>query len=380
MVCAMIFCSSAFLAESPVLQLLLVFVSLFVVAFVAGLILRPCLTVSLRPPAFAECDRSVELPVWIRNDSAHAAFDVALELTTFPDGWKPRPQRCPIRNLASGEATVAKVVLRPTRRGLVSWPKLEIVTNFPFNLFRFWRAQSVSGRLVVLPRFRKLAHFQVSESASRYGGTQLLESISAGEMREYAGSREYQPGVAVRKWDYASWARLAKPVVREFTDQSKPAGAVVVDMCGTMAHPTENAREACLSLAAAIGDALASHGYPLSWFAVGIDVANIREQPTHRQLSALMEALALAEECKEDGLSRLTNELAKRSCQSDMVYFVTPTWDGNRDNFRRLLANPGCTVRTLFVQEDYAEVTEGLPTDVQVLTTHQINSGAVQLR
>ena len=378
-ICAMIFCSSAFLAESPVLQLLMVFASFFVVACIAGLIMRPKLTLSIRPPAFAECDRFVDVPVWVRNDSNHSAYDLSLELTKFPRGWVSTPQRYAMRNLAPGESAVGRVSLKPTRRGLVRWPKIDVVTNFPFNLFRFWRSQKIEGGLIVLPRFHKLTNFRIPDSAQRFGGSHVQQSISAGEMREYAGSREYQPGVAVRKFDYASWARLGRPVVREFTDQNKPAAAIIVDTCGTMAHPGENVREACYSLAAAISDGLAAESYPLSWYAVGLDLQNVREQPIFRQRSSIMESLALARETKEDGLVALDEKLNWQSRLADIIYFVTPTWDRHRDRFCRSLEETGATISPIFVVDGRRSNHMQPPYNVQVFAANKIHAGQVEI-
>lgn len=379
-VCAMIFCSSAFFAFTPVLQLLLVFLSVFVVAGLAGLVLRPKLMLSIRPPAFAECDREVDVPVWVRNDSSHSAWDISLELMKFPRGWVRTSQRYAMRNLAPNESAVGRITLTPTRRGLVRWPQIDVVTNFPFNLFRFWRAQRIDGGLTVLPRFHRMTDFRIPKSAHRYGGSHFQQSIASGEMREYAGSREYQPGVAVRKFDYASWARLGSPVVREFTDQNKPAASIVVDTCGTMAHPGYEVREACYSLAAAIGDGLATNNYPLSWFAVGLNVETTNEQPIFRQRACLMESLALAKESKEDGLITLSNKLDRNVGQTDVIYFVTPTWDHNRERFRDLLGRTGATIIPIFVVDGRKMNNLTLPEYVQVLTSSNINAGPVKLR
>lgn len=375
-VCAMIFCFSAVIVDTPVLQLLLVFASVFIISFIAGVIMRPRLTLSIRPPAFAECDRRIDVPIWVRNDSNHSAFDIGLEILKFPNGWVSKPQRYAIRNLRNAESTIGRITLQPTKRGLVRWPQIEVVTNFPFNLFRFWRAQTVDGGLVVLPRFHRLNNFQVPKSAQRYGGTHVQQSITSGEMREYAGSREYQPGVAVRRFDYASWARLGHPVVREFTDQNKPAAAVVVDMCATMAHPAEDVREACLSLAAAIVDGLSNSNHPLSWYAVGSNLQTVREQPIFRQRSSLMESLALAEECKEDGLAQLSDAISSRTWQADIIYFITPTWDTHREQFLHVLGRTGTTVNPIFVTDQ--DTLPKLP-GVQIIGVRAIETGTVEL-
>ena len=51
----------------------------------------------------------------------------------------------------------------------------------------------------------------------------------AGDSSEYLGSRDYQPGMRVRRWDYRSWARLGRPVVREYEEPQRKSIVLIVD-------------------------------------------------------------------------------------------------------------------------------------------------------
>ena len=59
------------------------------------------------------------------------------------------------------------------------------------------------------------------------GGIALTSNI--GESPEYIGNREYVPGEPVRRIDFRSWARLGKPVVREFQEEYYCRIALVLD-------------------------------------------------------------------------------------------------------------------------------------------------------
>ena len=347
----MVFCCSALIAESPVTQLFLVLLSVFVVSLIVGLVLRPRMTISIRPPAYAQCGQRVELPVWLRNDSRHRAYDVAIEMLRFRGGWRNRPQRYPIRNLAAGESTLGSVVLEPTRRGLLSWPSVEVVSNFPFNLFRFWKVERATGGLIVWPRFTRLEEFRLPSRLRTKGLSNDADQEAAGALLEYAGSREYQPGVPVRRWDYAAWARLSKPVVREFSSHNRPACGIIVDMCTTMAHPPKKCREACLSIAASIVDALSTRQFLIKWVTVGGDVVRLGGERDDRQRMAAMEVLALAEERKEDKLKRIKQSIEARSEQTDLIYFITANWDEARQHFSDDIAGSAGTVETIVVAQ-----------------------------
>ena len=101
-----------------------------------------------------------------------------------------------------------------------------------------------------------------------------------GDSWEYLGSREYQVGMPVRRWDYGAWARLGKPVVREFEEHSRSRACVLVDTAVLPEERSSSARraasrdataphsatpqwrlETALSLAAAVANGLAETGW-----------------------------------------------------------------------------------------------------------------------
>ncbi len=74
-------------------------------------------------------------------------------------------------------------------------------------------------------------------------------------MNDYVGSREYQIGMPVRRWDFASWARLGKPAVREFAGHSDTLLVIVVDTSSPHHRfQLDEAYESALSTAAGLID------------------------------------------------------------------------------------------------------------------------------
>ena len=55
------------------------------------------------------------------------------------------------------------------------------------------------------------------------------KQLVAGAPVEYIGNREYQEGMQVRRWDFASWARLGRPIVREYQSPSVQAITLIID-------------------------------------------------------------------------------------------------------------------------------------------------------
>ena len=59
------------------------------------------------------------------------------------------------------------------------------------------------------------------------GGIALTSHI--GESPEYIGNRDYRPGDSLRRIDPRAWARLATPIVREYSEEYYCRIALVLD-------------------------------------------------------------------------------------------------------------------------------------------------------
>jgi hypothetical protein len=57
----------------------------------------------------------------------------------------------------------------------------------------------------------------------------VASRAAQGDQIHYIGSREYREGVPVRNWDFSSWARLGKPILREFSSPASRSVRIVVD-------------------------------------------------------------------------------------------------------------------------------------------------------
>ena len=97
--------------------------------------------------------------------------------------------------------------MRYDRRGVHDLPPFHVVSTFPFHLFYCRKTVDCETRIAITPaplgRDDELAS-RVLRAAVGEWAKQLV----TGAPVEYVGNREYQEGVPVRRWDFASWARL----------------------------------------------------------------------------------------------------------------------------------------------------------------------------
>ncbi len=187
-------------------------------------------------------------------------------------------------------------------RGLHSLPGISVTTWFPFYLFRFTRTVTTTASIAITPRLLDL------EQDSIGGG--LLDSLGgwtrkllSGDAMDYTGSREYEFGMPVRRWDFVSWARLGRPIVREYQSPSVRTVALVVDTAIDidMAANHELASkmlERVLSLAATAIDRIGHPPIQIRLFVTGQDWGPESALGTDRESLLIHLAIARQESCQ----------------------------------------------------------------------------------
>jgi uncharacterized protein (DUF58 family) len=206
--------------------------------------------------------------------------------------------------------------------------------------------------------------------------------LAPGRGGDYFGSREYVPGMPVRRWDYSSWARLGQPVVRELADPQQPTAAIVVDTCLPLAaKPAADGvvaeLEATLSLAAALSDALTAQGHQVVLLAVGGEMHDLSSAGPLHQHDMVLRRLAEAKAAPEDSLAALRTELQSMPLPEAM-FVLLGDWNAARDGLCEDVLLRGCALRRIFVGERAAEKAKRTSGDV-VTSIAEIEAGGVEI-
>ena len=212
----------------PALAGLLSYVAvLAVVAFILGLCFRPQLIVKTHLPSVVVKGQPFEMTLSLQNISRLPAYDLVCTLLRVPwiqdDVGKKR-----FSAIGPGESVTATFTLTATRRGKFALPAARLASLFPFALFRFFNTYFLEQTLVVAPSFHRLA-LSAGDDLGRTDAAKSLLRLSRQGAYEYVGSCEFRPGMSVRRWDFASWARLGQPTLREFSEQPEPIAVLIVD-------------------------------------------------------------------------------------------------------------------------------------------------------
>jgi uncharacterized protein (DUF58 family) len=371
--------------DSPLFLLFSAQLSLLLVNGAVSYWFRPRLMVRVLAPASVACHEPVELVVYLANQSSQPARDLSLQLDDGPASWEmPRLARS-IALLDGGESLKVPITIRPRRRGPFELPAARVSSTFPLSLFRLGRVYPQKGEVMVLPSYRPLAALDLSRMAAKFAGELLHNVVVQGHGGDYFGSREYLPGMAVRRWDYSSWARLGQPIVREFSDPQAPCAAIVIDTCFAPRVPRPDDEElpeleATVSLAAALSDALTRQNYRVGLLAIEGQVHDLSTIAPADQHEFVVRSLAVATAVSADCFAGLRSELELTPLAPAAAFVLLSGWDDTREGLCQDLLHRGCEVTRIFIGERVVEA-DAAPWPGDVLASvEQIETGGVEIR
>ncbi|MCA9213664.1 MAG: DUF58 domain-containing protein [Planctomycetales bacterium] len=267
-------------------------VVLNVVAFILGLCYRPRLSATTQLHHVAIKDQPFAITISIENVGRLPAYDLACHLIRMP--WlNDQGAKVSFDSIAPGERAIATFILDPTRRGVFPLPPLRVASLFPASLFRFFSTYTLDETLVVAPSFDPINAEDLDELGQL--DSKDTANVASGQgLHEYIGSCEFRHGMAVRRWDFASWARLGQPAIREFSNRPEAVAVLLVDSRDQTNALGQSDFEAVLSRAAAVVEYLDAERYAVMMFIAGSELECHDGRGLPSQRDELMTALANA--------------------------------------------------------------------------------------
>ena len=369
--------------DVPIYQIFCALFALLCVDRFAGFLLRPALEVRGAFPARVTAGQVVTGRYELVNRGKRTAYDLGLRFFRLPRSFDAADPETTLGHLPPGQHLSAAVRLRPHRRGLYALPPPRAYSTFPFNLTRDGRSRAEAPKLLVLPHFHPLAGLDVP-IGTRYqpGGIALTSNV--GESPEYIGNREYVPGDSARRIDHRSWARLARPVVREYQEEYYCRVALVLD---TFVPPQRRAGregfadlEAAISVSAAVADTLSRGEYLIDLFAAGPELYVFRAGRHTAHFENILEIVACVEACRRNPFETIAPALADELTNISTVIGVFLDWDASRRHLARTAVESGCSVKLLIVRD--GETSEPIDFDeghVIPLSIAQIRQGGIEV-
>lgn len=151
--------------------------------------------------------------------------------------------------------------LRPTRRGKFPLSEIAVRTYGPLRLAARQQSRHVDATLRVMPAYPSRDEMRRRMRVPLESGLRAVRTRGSGT--EFDQLREYRPGDEVRRIDWATTARLQRPIVRDYRAERNQHVVIMLDngrvMAGTIGDSprVEHAMDAVFGLsqvAVAIGD------------------------------------------------------------------------------------------------------------------------------
>ena len=255
-------------------------------------------------------------------------------------------QEAPLPPAAPHQEVETRVSLTPLRRGLLRFSGLSVSRRDPLGLFRAFARVPLPQTALILPRRYPVPPL-VMAGSRRYqaGGVALASNI--GQSDEFVALREYRPGDPPRHIHWRSWARVGKPVVKEFEDEFFVRHALVLDTFLGQQH--SELFEEAVSVAASFACTLRTQESLLDLLFVGPQSYCFTAGRGVAHAQQMLEVLASVQPCRDRPFERLEELVLNHAPVVSGCICVLLAWDEPRRQFVQKLRALGLPVLVLVI-------------------------------
>jgi len=265
-------------------------------------------------------------------------------------------------------------------RGYLRLKGITVCRPDPFGLFYAFITVPVSQSLLILPKQYNLPPIRLPGSRKyQSGGVALTSSI--GESEEFVSLRDYRPGDSLRRIHWKSWAKIGKPVVKEFQDEFFVRHALILDTFES--HSAHSALEnqifeEAVSVAASFACSIQTHESLLDLIFVGTETYCFTAGRGLSHTDKILEILASVRICREKPFSLLPPTVTERAAMLSGCICILLSWDKERKDFIRQLRVLNVPVLVLIITDSSEPISDPGPMADKPQYFHQIEISRIQ--
>ncbi|HEV2455835.1 MAG TPA: DUF58 domain-containing protein [Verrucomicrobiae bacterium] len=258
-------------------------------------------------------------------------------------------ENAPIPPIPPNGEVETKVTVTPLRRGLFRFDGLTIARTDPFGLFRSFIRFRAPETILILPKRYPLPPI-VLPGVTRFqqGGVALASNV--GQSDEFVSLREYRRGDPLRRIHWRSWARIGKPIVREFEDEFFSRYALVLDTFSD--EPSSEPFEEAVSVASSFACAIRTQESLLDLLFVGAQAYCFTAGRGLAHVDQILEILASVRVCADKSFEALETMALNHAESISGCICVLLSWDGPRRRFVEKLKALAVPVQVIVVLAD----------------------------
>jgi uncharacterized protein (DUF58 family) len=278
-----------------------------------------------------------------------------------------------VPDLPFGAECTIEAELMPLRRGVLRLTGTTVACPDPFGLFR--SLHKIPGRqsVLILPKRYDMPAFNLPGSMKyQLGGVSMASSV--GESEEFVALREYRPGDPLRHMHWKSFAKLGKPIVKEYQDEFFVRHALVLDTFGGPAE--EEIFEEAVSVAASLACTIRNQDSLLDLMFVGPQAYCFTSGRGVGHLDQVLEVLASVQLCQEKEFNALEGLVFTHASDLSGCLCVFLRWDESRQHLVKAMLSRGVPLRVFVVTADDRELPPG-PMSAQPGNFHVLPAGRI---
>jgi uncharacterized protein (DUF58 family) len=177
----------------------------------------------------------------------------------------------------------------------------------------------------------------------------VAQASKVGDSEEFLALRDYRPGDPLRRVHWRSWARVGRPVVKEYQDEYFVRSALVLDNC---AGPRREAEfEAAVSVAASFACAPRAADSMLDLMFVGDQAYTFTAGRGQLPMEGMLRILAAVQPGRDADFPRLARAVLGRAGLLSGAVCVLLDWDAPRQDLVRRLRALQVPVEVLVVAD-----------------------------
>jgi len=241
----------------------------------------------------------------------------------------------------------------PRRRGVVVFDSMCVLLPDPFGLFqRMRRVEQSRDHFVVLPKRYRVGNLQLPGMSHNQVGGEAMSMVN-GQSGEFVGLREYRPGDPLRHIHWPSWARMGKPIVKEYEDVFFPRYGLFLDTA--VRGELELVFEAAVSMAASFACAVDTREslLDLIFMQQGTQVMTVGRGVD--KVESMLETLAGVELDLEPNWEELTSMVLKHGDGLSACLVILSEWSDERRKMLGAWRASGLQLMVFYLCDDTAE-------------------------
>ncbi|MCW8933538.1 MAG: DUF58 domain-containing protein [Gammaproteobacteria bacterium] len=133
--------------------------------------------------------------------------------------------------LDSNETAVLSYVIKPLKRGMLYFEKLECLVSSPFSLWQFTHDLPLLDEIRVYPNYAPVIEYALLATENHLSLMGILKHRRRGQGMDFHQLREFRKGDSLKQIDWKASSRMRKMIAREYQDERDQQIIVMMD-CG----------------------------------------------------------------------------------------------------------------------------------------------------